>query len=363
MRILYYYACEESMMFQWQKIHIINEMEHHNHEIQIFNPLSYKTLDEANDEVINTLMRSKYDLFMSCHHGEVLYPDTVQRISQLGIPTLNFRPDNLVIPFFDKHSAKYYDLVWLTSKETEYLYKRWGCNTVFLPYAANPFAFNPVYSQTETERICFIGNPHGSRIDVLNYLLNGEIPVSVHTLQKQTVHKVFSAPMENYRKVLVKNNLRYPIGIKLTVGAIKEKFGQKEINLNSPYLCFEDPVALSELSTAYSSYSLSLSFTDANSTSVLKKPVKIVNLRNFEIPMAGGLQITMYSPEIAQYFEDGKEIILAKSKDELIDKAKFYLGHDNIDLRRKMKINARKRAENEHTWNQRFEKVFQTLGI
>ena len=363
MKVLYYYACEESMMFQWQNIHIINEMKHYNHEISIFNPLLYETLDEANDKVIKTLMSSKYDLFMSCHHGQVLYSDTVQKIHQIGLPTLNFRPDNLVIPFYDEHSAKYYDLVWLTSKETEYLYKRWGCNTIFLPYAANPFAFNPVDEQTERERICFIGNPHGSRIDILNHLIDRKIPISVHTLQRQTTHKFLSAPVGNYKEVLLKNNLRYPIGLKLTIGAIKEKLGKRELKIDSPYISIEDPVAITELSKAYSSYSLSLSFTDANSTGVLKNPVKIVNLRNFEIPMAGGLQITMHSPEIAQYFEDGKEIVLAKSKDELIDKANYYLRPDNIDLRKKMKIDARKRAENEHTWNHRFEKVFKRLGL
>ena len=363
MRILYYFACEESMMFQWQNIHIINEMEHHNHEIRIFNPLSYESLDEANDEVIKTLMSSKYDLLMSCHHGGILYPETVQRISRAGVPTLNFRPDNLVIPFYDKQSAKCYDLVWLTSKETEYLYKRWGCNTIFMPYAANPFALNPVNGQTEKTRICFIGNPHGSRIDMINFLSNKEIPITVHTQQRQIAHKIFSAPVGSYGEVLVKNNLRYPIGLKLTMGAIKEKLGKSEINTQNPNVLIEDPVALAELSRTYSTYSLSLSFTDANSTGVLKNPVKIVNLRNFEIPMAGGLQITMHSPEIAQYFEDGKEIVLAKSKEELADKAKYYLRPDNYDLRRKMKKEARKRAENEHTWNNRLEKAFQRLGI
>lgn len=363
MKILYFFACEESMMFQWQNIHIVNEMEHHHHEIQIFNPLSYESLDEANEKVVKTLMGSKYDLFMSCHHGGILYPDTVQKIRQAGIPTLNFRPDNLVIPFYDRKSAKCYDLVWLTSKETEYLYKRWGCNTVFMPYAANPFAFTPVNGQTEKERICFIGNPHGSRIDIINFLGDREVPVTVHTPKRQIAHKVFSAPVGNYGEVLIRNNLHYPIGLKLTMSAIKEKLGSREINTRNSYILIEDPVALTELSKTYSTYSLSLSFTDANSTGVLKKPVKIVNLRNFEIPMAGGLQITMYSPEIAQYFEDGKEIILAKSKDELADKAKYYLRPDHADLRREMKNNARKRAENEHTWNNRFEKAFQMLGI
>ena len=363
MRILYFFACEESAMFQWQNIHIVEEMKHYECEIQIINPLKYETLDKANEEVLKTLMSSTYDLFMSCHHGGVLYSDTVQAINHMGIPTLNFRPDNLVIPYYDKSSAKNYDLVWLTSKETEYLYKRWGCKTIFLPYAANPYAFTPENVRNEIERVCFIGNPHGSRIDTLNHLLEGNIPVSVHTLQQQTSHKVLSAPLNSYKKVLVENNLRYPIGLKLTMGAVKEKLGRRKLRTDSPFISIENPVALSELSKAYSTYGLSLSFTDANSTGVLKNPVKIVNLRNFEIPMAGGLQITMYSPEIKQYFEDGKEIVLAKSKDELVEKSRFYLRPDNYGVRRKMKDAARRRAENEHTWGHRFEKIFRELGI
>lgn len=350
-------------MFEWQLVHIIDEMKHHGCEIEIFNPLHYSSLDIANEKVISTLKNNKYELFMSCHHGEFLYIDTIKSIKKLGIPTLNFRPDNLVIPFYDKESAKHYDLVWLTSKETEYLYRKWGCRTIFLPYAANPYVFRPVETEKEIERVCFVGNPHGSRIDTLNYIANNNVPISVHTRQMNTFHKSISAPVKNYKKVLLENNLRYRIGIKLTMGAVKEKMLERNLDINNRFLEVNSPVSLNCLSETYSSYALSLSFTDANSTGVLKSPVKIVNLRNFEIPMAGGLQITMYSPEIATYFEDGKEIVLAKSKDELIEKANFYLKTRRQDLRKQMKKNARKKAENEHTWNHRFQKVFQTLDL
>ena len=351
------------MMFEWQKMHIVDEMKHHNCEIEIFNPLLYRSLDEANDEVIKAAKEGKYDCFMSCHHGTVLYVETVKRIKEAGIPTLNFRPDNLVIPFFDKESAKHYDLVWITSKETEYLYKKWGCNTLFLPYAANPYAFQPVKSEHQINKMVFVGNPHGSRIGMLNYLLNHEIPLTIHTKMTDTTHKFINASATDYAKILVKNNLRYPIGIKLTAGSIIEKLGDHELLISSKMLEMKEPIAICNMAKVYGEYALSLAFTDANSTGCLKKPVKIVNLRNFEIPMAGGLEITSYCPEIAEYFENDKEIVLANTQEELVDKALFYLRPDMETIRNEMKENARKRAENEHTWYNRFSKAFEKIGL
>ena len=35
-------------------------------------------------------------------------------------------------------------MVWLTSVETENLFKKWGASTIFLPFAANPNFFKPI---------------------------------------------------------------------------------------------------------------------------------------------------------------------------------------------------------------------------
>ena len=69
----------------------------------------------------------------------------------------------------------------------------------------------------------------------------------------------------------------------------------------------------------------------------------------------------MYDEEIARYFEEDKEIVLYRSTEEMIDKAKFYLDDKNSQLVRNMKLAARKRAENEHTWTNRFNNIFNCL--
>jgi spore maturation protein CgeB len=122
-------------------------------------------------------------------------------------------------------------------------------------------------------------------------------------------------------------------------------------------------VSFKEMVELYSSFAISLGITDVRNTYLLKNPVLKLHLRTFEIPMSGGLQIINYTDEIASYFEDKKEIILYKSENELIDKTKFYLQDSQDSVRIKMKIAARRRAESDHTWTNRFIKIFEKLGL
>ncbi|HBN04508.1 MAG TPA: glycosyltransferase family 1 protein, partial [Bacteroidales bacterium] len=103
-----------------------------------------------------------------------------------------------------------------------------------------------------------------------------------------------------------------------------------------------------------SAHSLSLNITELRNTYVLKKPIHKLHLRTFEIPMAGGLEFTSYTPEILNYFEPDKEIVLYDSDEEMTEKARFYLDPKNEYLCKIMKKNARKRSVSEHTWKNRF---------
>ena len=349
-------------MFNWQIRHIINEMAHYNCEIEVLNPLDYANYDQANQAILNKIKTNAYGLFMTCLNEKSLYIDTLKEVKKTGVPTLLFCPDNLVSPFNHEHIASYFDLVWLTSKETEYIFKKWGCNTIFQPYAANPFFLKPVESSSEIEQIGFIGTPHGSRIDGINLLLKGGIPITVHTGKGAFSAPFISASIKSYYFAL-KDSMRFPIGRKLAFAALIDKLNHRKLLSDSPNLTIREPIPLSDIAEYNCKYALILSFTDANSTGVLRYPVKIVNLRNFEIPMSGGLQFTRYSDELASYFEDGKEIILCKTKTEMIEKAKYYLKPEMSEIRKQIRFNARKRAERDHTWKNRFDHIFTRLGI
>lgn len=49
--------------------------------------------------------------------------------------------------------------------------------------------------------------------------------------------------------------------------------------------------------------------------------------RCFEIPAAGAFLICPYTEDMASMFENGKEAILFKDKEEFVDKIKYYLIH------------------------------------
>lgn len=135
------------------------------------------------------------------------------------------------------------------------------------------------------------------------------------------------------------------------------------INLNTPMLQRYASVSLAETNMIYSGHDLSLSIAAARNTGNLRHPVMIVHLRNFEIPMSGGVQFCQYFSELAECFEDGKEIIFYHSEDEMIDKARYYLDPARQEERNRIREAARKRAEKEHTWFNRFSKAFDYLGL
>ena len=118
-----------------------------------------------------------------------------------------------------------------------------------------------------------------------------------------------------------------------------------------------------ELNRIYSSYALSLASTSARNTDILREPVGVVNLRAFEIPMAGGLQFCRYNEELAGYFEEDKEIVFYRDNLDLIEKANYYTKRASDAEIAKIKKAARIRAEGEHTWWHRFVKAFDILGI
>jgi hypothetical protein len=54
-----------------------------------------------------------------------------------------------------------------------------------------------------------------------------------------------------------------------------------------------------------------------------------LNMRTFEAMATGSFLLTSWIPTIEEHFEDGKHLVLYRSFDEMVDKAKYYLAHDD----------------------------------
>lgn len=54
-----------------------------------------------------------------------------------------------------------------------------------------------------------------------------------------------------------------------------------------------------------------------------------INMRTFEAMATGSLLLTNWIPTIEELFEDGKHLVLYRSEEEMVDKARYYLKHDD----------------------------------
>ena len=83
------------------------------------------------------------------------------------------------------------------------------------------------------------------------------------------------------------------------------------------------------------------------------------NLKTFEIPAAGGFQISDYRKDISGLFERGKEIEIFKNEDQLRSKIKFYL--NNEDLRKNIALAGQRKALQKHTLEKRVKLMLTSL--
>lgn len=360
MNILYFWAEKDRYMDQWQRIHFFDELERIGYYIIVFNPLDYCSIEEANDSLLKYINKEhkKPELFMTCVPSEFLYPETITIIKNHGIPTLLICFDNLHAPHIHKNIAPLFDLVWLTSMETEYLFKKWGCKTIFMPYAANPYKYYPIKNE-EIPAIGFIGTIYGARLEKIKKLTNNKVKCNIYSNSTPNINHIYNV---NSLKTFIELS-KFPIGRKVLKGALLNRLNSNDTNTLSEneFLKFYPSVSFDEMICLYSNFSISLGITELRNTYLLKNPVHKLHLRTFEIPMSGGLQLASYSDELASYFENDKEIILYHDSEEMISKSSFYMREDNYNLRLKMKNNAYMRAISEHTWSLRFNKIISLL--
>jgi len=84
-----------------------------------------------------------------------------------------------------------------------------------------------------------------------------------------------------------------------------------------------------------------------------------IKARNFEIPLAGGFQLTNYVAGLERYLKIGEEVAAFSSPEECALQVKYYL--ENEAERRAILLASSKRVEKEHTYVARVEKILEEI--
>ena len=86
------------------------------------------------------------------------------------------------------------------------------------------------------------------------------------------------------------------------------------------------------------------------------KPIRTgLPLRIWDIMGCGGFVLTNYQEEISEYFEVGKDLEVFGSEEELVEKTRYYLEHE--EERAAIARNGYMKVREYHTWEKRMEQV------
>lgn len=93
---------------------------------------------------------------------------------------------------------------------------------------------------------------------------------------------------------------------------------------------------------------------------ITMRPIQTgLSLRVWDIIGCGGFLMTNYQAELPEYFEIDKEIVCFESTQDLLEKVKFYLEHD--DIRREIAYNGYEKVKARHTYAHRISAMFKIL--
>lgn len=85
-----------------------------------------------------------------------------------------------------------------------------------------------------------------------------------------------------------------------------------------------------------------------------------IPLRALDIMGSGGVLLSNFQPELAEYFKDEADVIMYSSIEEAVDKADFYLRHDN--LRKKIAANGYQKVSKEFTYPSRIQQMLRVIS-
>lgn len=86
-----------------------------------------------------------------------------------------------------------------------------------------------------------------------------------------------------------------------------------------------------------------------------------IPLRAIDIMGSGGFILCSPQPELADYFRPDTDIVCYQSIEDAVEKAKFYLTHENQRIR--IAQNAYSIIQNHFTYPERLSYIFQTVGL
>lgn len=252
------------------------------------------------------------DVIFTYLSGGIVMPNTVRQISAMGVPMVNLSLNDKEafvgkvkngLAMGTRDICRHFDLCWTSTEDALKKYCVERTLPVYLPEGANPEIHKP-YDVEKTIDVSFVGQCYGNRPEIMQKLAMQGIQVEAY-------------------------GYGWPNG----------------------------PISTQEMIKMYSRSKINLGFGGVAG----HKNTYCLKGRDFEIPMSGGLYMTEYHPELEKFYDLGKEIVTSSGFNDLVAKVRILLmNQEKAETIRKRGF---ERARREHSWEKRFEKIFDLMGL
>lgn len=319
--------------------------------------------ENAWSKTLSYLKNNPADIFLSYLYPHQIDETAIREIKKTGIPCINFFCDNVRLFKSAPSQFKVFDCNWVPEYKAIDLYKKVKYPFINLPM---PMWVAPRYRTLQDEdvnQITFIGSADLQRKLLFEEVLrlDPDIPLSIYGngWLDDSQQTVVPADYTFGKKLLhqydfIKQNGLTAYGRKISQRTASTSLNFALKNKLSGTLNFDDYNRL----TAQSNITLGVNrYPSFNYP--LHKPNSYSRLRDIEAPMLGACYLTEWTEGIDQLYDLGTEIETYKTAAELVDKAKYLQA--NKQKRQSLKLNAQKRALNDHSIKASLQKLIEYL--
>ncbi|HEX7078757.1 MAG TPA: glycosyltransferase [Candidatus Eisenbacteria bacterium] len=322
------------------------------------------------DAVIAADRAARLDLVLTYVSDSHLEPSAIDRVRETVAPIVNFFCNNVHQFHLIRRSAPRFSVCLVPERAALGAYERVGARPVFFPMAANPDVYRPVAAPTRYEAT-FAGQRYADRAS--NLLALRDAGIDAHAFGQG-----WSAAGTAAEERAAPPGSPPPGSPAAPPHAGLARIAELLLHGRNPLVAADDlwrwrrlrerhPAALhppatdEEYVALFSESKVSLGFLVLGDTHRTLRPLRQVRLREFEAPMSGAFYLTEYLEEIGLHYEIGTEIVCFRSREELVDRCRYYLLHEGE--RERIRRAGHARARRDHTWTRRFETLFGDLAL
>lgn len=331
--------------------------------------LEYKSFlqRELMREITAEHRKQPIDLFFSYFWSEICDPLVIEQIKSLGIKTVNWYCNGSYQFDLVAELAPHYDFCLVPEKFRLQNYREIGACPIYCQEAANPNIYKPYELPREFD-VTFVGQCYGDRPGYVRHLVSEDIAVHVwgpgwQRIIEQDAAAYYPGILQKVRTVgsaLLHRGGRHEakqrLSTLLNLGKVSsaQRRAQRQPIVGGV-------LSDNEMIQIYSRSKINLGFSSCGETHSTKERILQIRLRDFEVPMSGGFYMVEYMEELEEFFNIGKEIVCYTDREDLTDKIKYYLRHD--DEREAIRKAGFQRCLRDHTWQNRFQMAFEEMGL